>query len=120
MAVSQASYEALPAALRRRATIVVHGVDLSRSDSLIARRAELRDRVRSELAVSDEELLFITVANLRPEKGYDVLLTAAGSIAANGLPIRFAAVGRGPLDTSLRARHVELALGERFQFPRPA
>jgi glycosyltransferase involved in cell wall biosynthesis len=25
-------------------------------------------------------------------------------------------VGRGPLDTSLRARHTELALGERFQF----
>ena len=116
VAVSQASYDALPAALRRRATIVVHGVDLSRSDSLIARRSELRDRVRSELGVRDEELLFITVANLRPEKGYDVLLTAARSIADNGLPIRFAAVGRGPLGPSLRARHMELALGERFQF----
>ncbi len=116
VAVSQASYDALPAALRGRATIVVHGVDLSRSDSLLARRAELQERVRSELGVSDEELLFITVANLRPEKGYDVLLTAARSIADNGLPIRFAAVGRGPLSASLRARHEELALGDRFQF----
>jgi len=95
---------------------VVHGVDLSRSDSLIARRAEVRDRVRSELGLRDGELLFMTVANLRPEKGYDVLLTAARSIADNGLPVRFAAVGRGPLSTSLRARHVELALGEQFQF----
>ena len=41
--VSKASYDALPAALQRRATTVVHGVDLSRSDSLIARREELRD-----------------------------------------------------------------------------
>ena len=116
VAVSQASYDALPAPLRRRATIVVHGVDLSQSDSLIARRAELRDRVRSELGMGDEELLFMTVANLRPEKGYDVLLTVARSIADNGLPIRIAAVGRGPLRTSLRARHLDLALGERFQF----
>ena len=114
--VSQASYDALPAPLRRRATTVVHGVDLSRSDSLIARRAELRALVRSELGVGDDELLFMTVANLRPEKGYDVLLTAARSIADHGLPIRIAAVGRGPLSTTLHARHVELALGDRFQF----
>ena len=51
MAVSQASYDALPASLQRRATTVVHGVDLSRSDSLIARRAEIRALVRSELVV---------------------------------------------------------------------
>ena len=98
VAVSQASYDALPAPLRRRATTVVHGVDLSRSDSLIARRGELRDVVRSELAVDDDEFLFLTVANLRPEKGYDVLLDAAtvhrGHRASpSGLPRS----GRGPL-----------------------
>ncbi len=114
--VSEASYDALPPSLRRRATTVVHGVDLSRSDSLIARRAELRAHVRSELGVGQDELLFMTVANLRPEKGYDVLLTAARSIADNGLPIRIAAVGRGPLSTALRARHLDLGLGDRFQF----
>jgi len=114
--VSQASFDALPAPLRRRATTIVHGVDLSRSDSLIARRAELRAFVRSELGVEDDELLFITVANLRPEKGYDVLLDAAKAIADSELPIRIAAVGRGPLSTTLHARHVDLALGDRFQF----
>ena len=116
VAVSQASYDALPASLQRRATTVVHGVDLSLSDSLIARRAELRALVRSELAVDDDELLFMTVANLRPEKGYDVLLEAAKAIADCDLPIRFAAVGRGPLSAALRARHVDLGLGDRFQF----
>lgn len=116
VAVSQASYDALPAALQRRSITVVHGVDLSRADSLIARRAELRGRVRSELGVEHDQLLFMTVANLRPEKGYDVLLTAARAIADSGLPIRFAAVGRGPLSDALHARHVDLALGDRFQF----
>ena len=116
VAVSQASYDALPAPLQLRATTVVHGVDLSRSDSLIGRRAELRARVRAELVVDDDELLFLTVANLRPEKGYDVLLEAAKVIADRDLPIRIAAVGRGPLSNALHARHAEMGLGHRFQF----
>jgi glycosyltransferase involved in cell wall biosynthesis len=114
--VSQASHDALPAPLRRRARTVVHGVDLSRSDSLMARRDDLRADVRAELGVEPGELLFMTVANLRPEKGYQVLLDAARAIADRGLPLRMAAVGRGPLSTTLHARHVELALGDRFQF----
>jgi glycosyltransferase involved in cell wall biosynthesis len=116
VAVSQASYNALPASLQRRATTVVHGVDLSQSDSLIARRADLRARLRSELVADDDELLFVTVANLRPEKGYDVLLEAAQAIANCEPPIRVVAVGRGPLSNVLRARHVDLGLGGRFQF----
>jgi glycosyltransferase involved in cell wall biosynthesis len=114
--VSQASYDALPVSLQRRATTVVHGVDLSESESLVARRAKLRGAVRSELDVEEDEVLFLTVANLRPEKGYDVLLEAAKTIADHDLPIRIAAVGRGPLLDPLRARHAELGLGDRFQF----
>jgi glycosyltransferase involved in cell wall biosynthesis len=114
--VSQASHDALPGPLRHRAKMVVHGIDLSRSDSLMARRADLRAELRAELEVGDDEFLFMTVANLRPEKGYDVLLDAARTIADRGLPVRIAAVGSGPLDTVLHARHVDLALGDRFQF----
>jgi glycosyltransferase involved in cell wall biosynthesis len=116
VAVSQASRDALPAPLRGRATTVVHGVDLSRSDSLMARRAALRADLRAELGVDDAELVFMTVANLRPEKGYQVLLNAARALADSGRPVRIAAVGRGPLDATLRARHHELGLGDRFQF----
>jgi glycosyltransferase involved in cell wall biosynthesis len=58
----------------------------------------------------------LTVANLRPEKGYDVLLDAARSISDSGLPIRVASVGRGPLRSVLLERHRELALGDRFRF----
>ncbi len=116
IAVSQASYDALPVSLRRRTTTVLHGVDLSRSDGLVARREEMRARARAELGVADDEVLFLTVANLRPEKGYDVLLEAARIIGDRGLPIRIAAVGRGPLSDVLHARHGDLALGDHFQF----
>jgi glycosyltransferase involved in cell wall biosynthesis len=116
VAVSQASYDALPTPLRRRAKVVVHGVDLSRSDSLMARRRDLQVSVRAELGIDPGEFLFMAVANLRPEKGYRVLLDAARTIADRGLPIRIAAVGRGPLRDELAERHAELALGDRFLF----
>ena len=114
--VSQASYEALPETMRRRATMVVHGVDLSRAGALVARREELRADVRAELGVVDDDVLFLTVANLRAEKGYDVLLEAARLLAARRVPITIAAVGRGPLGPYLRARHLDLELGDRFRF----
>jgi glycosyltransferase involved in cell wall biosynthesis len=114
--VSEAAHQALPDALRGRARVIVHGVDLSRSHDLVARRDEVRAAVRAELGVPDGELLVLTVANLRPEKGYDVLLDAARSVVDRGLPVRFAAVGRGPLADELADRHRALGLGDRFRF----
>jgi glycosyltransferase involved in cell wall biosynthesis len=114
--VSTAARDALPAVLRHRARVVIHGVDLSRSEAVIANREQIRAEVRDELGVGDDELLFLTVANLRPEKGYDVLLDTTRKFVDQGLPIRIAAVGRGPLRTTLHTRHHDLGLGEHFRF----
>jgi glycosyltransferase involved in cell wall biosynthesis len=114
--VSEAARDALPDGLKDRARVIVHGVDLSRSDTFIARREEVRKDVRSELGIADEELLILTVANLRREKGYDVLLDAARLMMDRHDAVRFAAVGRGPLEHDLEDRHRELGLGDRFQF----
>lgn len=117
--VSQPARDALPRALRSRARVVVHGVDLSRSAALVARRQQVREDLRAELGVPDGELLYVTVANLRAEKGYDVLLEAVALTAERGLPIRFAAAGRGPLEAELATRCSALELDERFRFLGP-
>jgi L-malate glycosyltransferase len=114
--VSQAAHDALPDTLKDRARIVVHGVDLSQATALAARRDEIRRQVRAELDVPDGELLALAVANLRPEKGYDVLLESARMAADRQLPVRLAAVGGGALEEELRARHGQLGLGDRFRF----
>jgi len=114
--VSQAAHDALPDALKDRARVIVLGVDLSLSDELAARRDEIRAEVRGELGVPEGDTLVLTVANLRPEKGYDVLLEAARLVDGHHLPIRFAAVGRGPLERALRERHRALGLDQRFTF----
>ena len=114
--VSPAAHEALPRPLNGRAQVIIHGVDLSRSDALIARRDDVRKDVRSELGISEDQLLVMAVSNLRPEKGYDVLLDAARVTADHNSSLRFAAVGRGPLATELDERRRALGLDERFQF----
>jgi glycosyltransferase involved in cell wall biosynthesis len=117
--VSPAAHDALPTALQARAQVVVHGVDLSSAKTLMVRREEIRREVRAELGVHDDEALAITVANLRAEKGYDVLLEAAHLVTERGVPVRFAAVGRGPLKEELETRHAELGLQDSFSFLGP-
>jgi glycosyltransferase involved in cell wall biosynthesis len=117
--VSEAARDALPRALQDHARVIVHGIDLSRSERLLTKRVDVRNEVRSELGIRDEEVVVLTVANLRPEKGYDVLLDAARLIEDRDLPVRFVAAGRGPLEEQMRERHRQLGLGERFQFLGP-
>jgi len=114
--VSEAAHQALPPSLRARARVIVHGLDMSRVDALLAQRDQVRREVRSELGVPDSETLVLTVANLRPEKGYDVLLDAVRLLADRDVPVHVAAVGRGPMEDELLTRHRELGLDGHLQF----
>lgn len=96
---------------RGRVEVVRHGVDLAS-----VRAAEGgRDEVRAALGLGPEDLVVVTVANLRREKGLDVLLEAAARVDADprGARVRFVVVGQGPLADELAARHERLGLGER-------
>ncbi len=113
--VSDAARDALPPTLRGRARVIVHGVDLAKAAQFTDQRDQVRSEVRAELGVPDGSLLVTTVANLRPEKGYDVLLDTVRRVADEGLDVRFVAVGRGPLEAEIHARHRELGLGDHLQ-----
>jgi glycosyltransferase involved in cell wall biosynthesis len=114
--VSQAAHDALPPRLRARARVIVHGLDMSRADALLARRDEVRESVRSELGIPSGHVLVLAVANFRAEKGYDVLLDAVRVLHDRGVRVRVAAVGQGPLEDEMRRRHQELGLGDELQF----
>jgi glycosyltransferase involved in cell wall biosynthesis len=119
VAVSESARDALPVALRSKALVVVHGVDLSHADGLVERRDEVRAQVRRELGITGSDCLVLTVANLRTEKGYDVLLDAARLATERGVAACFVSVGRGPLTDHLAAEHRRLGLGDRFKFLGP-
>ena len=57
-----------------------------------------------------------TVANLRATKGYPDLLEAAAAVIRDSDSVQFVSVGRGPLESELRARRDRLGLGARFEF----
>jgi glycosyltransferase involved in cell wall biosynthesis len=116
LVVSEAARDALPRALRSRARVVVHGVDRTRFAALPHERQSLRRDVRDELTLADDEVFALTVANLRSEKGYDVLLETARLCGAAGAPVRFVSVGRGPLETELAAAAQAAGLGDRLVF----
>jgi len=112
--VSATARDALPPRLRARARVVVHGIDRTRFTALAAQRPAVRRQVRHELGVPDEAVVALTVANMRSEKGYDVLVEAARLSVAAGTPVRFVAVGRGPLEAELTAEVAAKGLGERI------
>jgi L-malate glycosyltransferase len=113
--VSQAAHDALPPALRDRARVIVHGVSRTQADQLSAQRDQIRTEVRAELGVPDGELLVLTVANIRPEKGYDVLLDATKILMGRDVAVRVVAVGGGPMEDEVRERHRVLGLGDHLQ-----
>lgn len=97
-------------ALRRRTTVVVHGVPLE----AIAAARQHREATRRDLGVEPGELLVVTVANYRTQKSYPDLLQAARQVLDAHPLVRFAAVGQGPLEGEIRALHAQLCLGDRF------
>jgi glycosyltransferase involved in cell wall biosynthesis len=91
--------------------VLVHGID----PGAVAPEPTARARVRAELGVTDDEVLSLTVANLRRNKDYPNLLRAAREALDEEPRLRFAAVGQGPLAGEITALHDELGLGDRFR-----
>jgi glycosyltransferase involved in cell wall biosynthesis len=90
--------------------VLLHGLPLEELNDVPLARSG----VRSELGILPGEVLVATVANMRREKGYEVLLEAASRLVSDGLPVRFVAVGHGPLAEEVRRARDELGLGSRF------
>ncbi len=111
VAVSDGVRATIPPSLQAITEVVVHGVDLEAVRAQRRHRADVRDK----LGVGPHEVLFGTVANYRVQKAYPDLLQAARTAIDSGAPVRFVAVGQGPLEAEITARHADLDLGERFQ-----
>ena len=107
LAVSTQVRDTLPPRLARRTEVLVHGIDLA-----AVRAQRDRARMRAELGIGEDEIVFGTVANLRRQKDYPNLLAAAARLRDRGHAVRVVAVGQGPLEAEIRAEHARLGLGD--------
>ena len=97
-AAAQLEREGVP---RDRIRVIPNGVAIERFTP-----------VRSARAVRT----ILTVANLRPEKGHDVLLRAAARLAASHPDLSFVVAGDGPRAAELRAMADRLGVADRVEF----
>ncbi len=111
-AVSEQVRDSMSARVRDRVEVLIHGVDV---DAIDARRAERAD-ARAEHGLGDEDLVVVTVANLRANKDHPTMLQVARRLVDDGVPVTFLAVGQGPLEAELRAMVDDMGLGDRFRF----
>ncbi len=93
--------EGLP---REKVHVIYNGVDLERFSGVG------RASARAELGLAHDAPVAVHVAQLRPEKGHDVLLDAAAIVAAKIPSVRFLLVGDGPLRATIEGRIRELHL----------
>jgi glycosyltransferase involved in cell wall biosynthesis len=94
--------------------VLYHGIDMEAVQATTDRLG-----VREELGISNDAFVIGTVANLRWEKGYDVLLKAARRLlleSKTGTNTWFLSVGQGPLEDELMVLHDQFGLGDRFRF----
>ncbi len=103
----------VPTAARRH-EVITQGISLRDFQPSHHSRAQ----TRKALDIGDDEILAITVANLRTEKAYPDLLEAARlALTAMGkhpVRLRFAAVGQGPQAAQVADQHRRLGLGSDF------
>lgn len=112
IAVSSEVAASMTGRARIRARVVRHGIDLEAVT--IDRRS--RTAVRAELDIAADEFVVCTAASFRPQKDYPNLLAAARALADRNVPIRFVAIGQGPLEEDIRRLRTDLGLGHRVIF----
>jgi glycosyltransferase involved in cell wall biosynthesis len=112
LSVSDEVRASIPARLRERVEVVVHGIVLAD----VTATAEARESVRAELEIDPAEVVVATVANFRAQKAYPDLLAAARMLADRNVPARFVVVGQGPLEAEIRALRASLGLEHSVDF----
>jgi glycosyltransferase involved in cell wall biosynthesis len=109
-AVSEEVRRSMPDWWRRRTETLLHGIVV---DAALAHGSE-RERMRRALGVGADECLAVTIANYRRHKDYSTLFAAARRVREQGAPVRFAAVGQGPLEPEVTDEHARSGLGNAF------
>jgi glycosyltransferase involved in cell wall biosynthesis len=88
-----------------------HGIDVARTAA-----APSSTGVREEFGISPAERIVGSVANFKPHKGHEYLLSVAADVLRTRRDVRFVLVGGGPLVPSAQAEARRLGIDDRVLF----
>lgn len=94
-----------------RVKVIANGIDIQRHQTNPA----MRQAIRQELKIADNQILIGAIGNLYPVKGHIYLVQAAQKILATAPDVQFIIAGRGGEQAALQAEIDRLGIGERFQ-----
>jgi len=92
--------------------VIFNGIDVKPFASDSTRRRLKRD----ELKVDADAILIGSVGNIRPVKGYDLLVEAASKVCRDNSAVRFFHVGDGDMKEPFVKRCSELGIAHKFIF----
>ena len=78
--------------------------------------AQLRQQVRQQIGIREEEKMLLFVGRIAEEKSIDLLIDTAAEMVQQQLPVRLVIVGGGPQLEELQQKAQELALQEKVSF----
>lgn len=96
----------------KKTSVIYNGIDTS---AFIRHRSSA---LRQKYGWREDEIIIGSLGNIRPAKGYDILLKAAALLERSGYSYRFVIAGqaKGKLYEDLLALRKELGLEEKVQF----
>lgn len=95
-----------------RIDVIFNGIDVT---AFVTDKAG-RQHQRRVMGVDEQAILIGSVGNIRPVKGYDILVEAAAIACSANQFVRFFHVGEGEIKEQLEERCKELGIGDRFHF----
>ncbi|MHC4394354.1 MAG: glycosyltransferase [Planctomycetota bacterium] len=97
-----------------RIDVIYDGIDVSRWSK--NNDEKVRNKLRNEFGYKQDELVFVTVANLRPDKGIGFLIEAIPEVISIHKSVRFLLVGRDLMDGELQEKCKQMGLEEIVTF----
>jgi len=96
-----------------RITVIYDGIDV---DSWIHQGEDIRNEMRQKWGYNKQNLIFVTIANLRPDKGVQYLVEAIPAVVERIPEARFVLVGSDWMGGKLQARCKELSINDKVLF----
>jgi len=112
VAIADAVHKSIQEVYQVSAPLIRNGVPVSQYQGTY----EMRLKWREQHQIAPDEIVFVNVARLSPQKNQRLLLNAFARVASRHRPLRCLLVGSGPLESELRQQAEALSLQNKVRF----